>query len=129
MGIEVLWDNEEKTIIRYDYGKDWSWDDFWTAVETSNAMVRTVSHTVDFIANFEGGTPPPLGAFSKFKRAQEISPPNVGIIAIAGGSSFINALVSTFSRIYKQLGQRLIMTSTLSEAREKLAERQKAAGA
>ena len=71
MNIEVMWDNEEKTIDRYDYGKNWTWEDFSAANKQYEEMLTGVTHPVDVIANFTGGTPPPMGALGRFKSAQD----------------------------------------------------------
>lgn len=123
MGIEVLWDNEAKTIIRYIYAPDWTWQDFEQAAETSTSMAGTVTHSVGIIADFSQGAPPPMGALAKFKRAQETAPPNLSGIAIVGGGVFINTLVNAFSRVYRRLGENLIVTGSLDDARTRLSDR------
>lgn len=122
MNIDIEWDNDEKTIIRYDYGKNWTWDDFRNAVDTSNKMFAEVEHTVDLIANFEQGTAPPMGALGRFKYAQETMPKNGGTIVVVGGGFFISTLVSAFSRIYKAMSHNLMVADSLDEARAKIAE-------
>jgi hypothetical protein len=32
MGIEIRWDNDEKTIIRETYNGRWTWDDFYLRI-------------------------------------------------------------------------------------------------
>ncbi len=123
MSIDGSWDNDEKPIIRYDYGQGWTWDEFKQATATSDEMVSSVTHTVDFITDFSSGSAPPMGALGKFKSAQENSPENVGAIVIVGGSMFVNTLVSTFSRIYRAMGEQLMVASTVDESREKIAAR------
>ncbi len=106
MGIQVSWDNTEKTAVRFDYGQDWSWADFTAALQQSKGMIATVSQTVDLIANFTDGTLPPADALLRFSRALQDSPPNVGIVVIVGGGAFITVLVKTFNRMYRALGER-----------------------
>jgi hypothetical protein len=120
MGIEVTWDNDEKTIIHYYYGKNWSWEDFRQAGEISNAMAVEVHHTVDIIADFLDGSPPPIGALGRFKNAQESMPENIKSITVVGGGTFINALVGMFSRLYRPLGEQLLIAKSLNEARDKI---------
>ena len=123
MKINVTWDNEEKTVVRYDYGKGWTWNDFWAASETSNQMLATVDHTVDFLTSFVDGTPPSLGAFGQFKRAQDTFPENGGVVIIVGGGALISGLVTTFSKVYRKFSDNLLVAKTVDEARVILAER------
>lgn len=122
MNIQVGWDNDEKTVIRYDYGKGWTWDDFRNAVDTSNKMFAEVEHTVDLIANFEKGTAPPMGALGRFKYAQDTMPKNGGTIVVVGGGFFISTLVSAFSRIYKGMSDNLMVADSLDDARKRISK-------
>ncbi len=62
MNIEVLWDSDKKNILHFVYGENWTWEDFHAASKTSTQMIGSVEHTVDVIADFSNGTPPPIGA-------------------------------------------------------------------
>lgn len=121
MKIHVLWDNDEKTIIRYDYSKGWTWKDFAEADKIYQQMRAEVTHTVHIIANFEDGAFPPMGALGKFKSAQEGTPGDA-VVVVVGGGLFITQLVSVFNRVYKALSRKLMVADSLDEAREKIAE-------
>ncbi len=122
MSIRVVWDNEARTILRYDYGLRWSWEDFHAAEERMHAWLRATPHTVDLIANFEGGSAPPVGVFGHFKRAQEMAPSNLGMIVITATNLFIAALVRTYAEVYRPEGRGLMTASSLEDARRKIAE-------
>jgi hypothetical protein len=53
------------------------------------------------------------------------APKNRGVTVIAGGSSFIKTMVTVFSKVNRQLGERLVVVDSLEEARKVLAERRK----
>src|SRR5688572_14922021 len=121
MSITVNWDNADKTIIRYDFQGKWTWDEFRVAANEAFGLTRSVQHRVDSISNFHPGASLPSDALFHFSRAMRDAPPNRRTTVIVGGTPFINNLVSTFSRIYRPLGKRLLIASTLDEARKKLA--------
>ena len=123
MGIEVVWDNEEKTIIRYDYGSAWTWEDYWAASQSAREMLKTVAYEVDIIANFEAGMRPPLSAISHFKQSLDTTPENLGVVVVAGRDDLLKALVSIFNKIYDQFRLTVLIASSLDEARAILAER------
>jgi hypothetical protein len=129
MSITVNWDNDDKTVIRYDFAGQWDWADFRAATVEAFALTRSVTHRVDSISNFQPGSNLPSDALFQFSRIMKVAPPNRGTTVIVGGTMFINNLVSIFSKIYKPLGARLLIASTLDEARKKLAERSSHAGA
>ena len=49
MPIQTHWDNDEKTIIRYEMYGRWTTQEFWEAYETARKMINSVEHKVHFI--------------------------------------------------------------------------------
>jgi hypothetical protein len=125
MGITVQWDNEEKTVIRYDFRGYWDWAEFREKAEEAFAMTRSVSYKVDTISNFTHGTSIPRDAMFQFQRIMTNAPENRGVNCIIGISQFIRILVTVFSRINTQLGERLIIADSLEHARSILKQRRK----
>lgn len=121
MSIDVSWDNTGQTIIRYQFGLQWTWQDFSQAVAQSNAMMETVAHTVSIIADFCSGTPPPLGAMGQFKKAWEVSPSNLGVVVVAGGGAFINMMVSVFLQLNAGRDSQLCVAHNAENARQQIA--------
>ena len=121
MNIQVSWDNEDQTILRYDYRPGWTWEDFYEADKISHEMIANSVVTVHIIANFADGALPPMGALGRFKSAQE-NLPEGSVVVVVGGGMFINTLVSTFSRIYRAISKNLMVAGSLEEARAKIAQ-------
>ncbi len=120
MSIQVVWDNEEHSVIRYDYNSGWTWDDFREAGKVTTDMIKTVDHPVHVIASFADRAFPPMGALGRFKSAQE-SLPKETVVVVVGGGAFINALVSTFTGLYRNHVSRLLVAKSLQDARTKIA--------
>src|SRR5688500_15435106 len=120
MNINVNWDNADKTALRYDFQSKWTWDEFRTAANEAFGLTRSVQHRVDSISNFHPGAALPSDALFHFSRAMRDAPSNRGTTVIVGGTPFINNLVSTFSKIYRPVGKRLLTAPTLDDARSKL---------
>ena len=121
MNIQVSWDNEDQTIIRYDYRPGWTWEDFYEADKISGEMIAGAVETVHLIAHFADGAFPPMGALGRFKTAQESLPAET-VVVVVGGGMFVNTLVSTFSRIYRAISKNLMVAGSLEEARAKIAQ-------
>jgi len=49
MPIQVHWDDEAKTIIRYEMYGRWTLQEFWEAYEKARQMINEVENRVDFI--------------------------------------------------------------------------------
>ncbi|MEL7236056.1 MAG: hypothetical protein AAGK74_16240, partial [Chloroflexota bacterium] len=62
MGIRVVWDDDEKTVVRHIYEGTWTWRDFREAVHKAWAMMHTVDHTVDAILDLRNGDVIPKGS-------------------------------------------------------------------
>jgi hypothetical protein len=116
MAIDVVWDDDSQSILRWDFSADWSWDEYQLAFDRSLEMVSSVSHRVDVIPNVIETQKLPAGALAQFKRVYDNSPDNTHLILITGGNSFVNAVIKTFARVYRIPTWRT--ARTLADARE-----------
>ncbi len=117
MPIEVNWDDEAHTRLRYDFVGEWSWTEFRSAIQQAYDLIGTVSHPVDTIANFKNSNNLPGGAMSQVKRGLTEGPPNVADLYVANGSAFINTMANVLARVYSDLASRVFITKTLEDAR------------
>jgi hypothetical protein len=122
-GVTVAWDNDQKTIICYDFHGRWTWEDFYASTAQAFAMTRSVTHRVDTISHFRHGTVMPPNAMFHFREAMVNAPKNRGVNVIVGGTIFVRTLVKMFSRINKNLADRLVIADSMDEARMLLAVR------
>lgn len=54
MKIQVEWDNPQKTILRYTFPTDWTWDDFYAMKHIADAMLDDVTeHDKDIVLLFD----------------------------------------------------------------------------
>lgn len=101
MSIHVCWDDDAKTIIRWDFDEKWSWDDFHIAFRTSLDMGKDIAYRLDVIANVTQAPQMPLGALSEFRRLDSQMPPTVKFIVVAGTSPFVRSMIELFGKIYR----------------------------
>lgn len=92
MGITVGWDHEEKKVIRWDFDRNWRWDDFQRAVDQSVVMSNEIDYPVDIIVNLTE-TPffPPGSIVSNVKRGMLAATQRNGKVILTGGNAFANA--------------------------------------
>jgi hypothetical protein len=120
MGIRVEWDDTEQTIIRWGFEPDWDWNDFNEAFKCSLEMGRKVGYRVDVIPNATRARQLPLGALGQFKRISENVSDNTRLIVITGANSITNAIINTFSKVYKI--DSWITVTSLEQARAVIAQ-------
>jgi hypothetical protein len=116
MSIDVSWDDDTRTIIRWDFGEKWTWDEFHEAFRLSNEMNNDRSYRVDVIPNAANSPHMPLGALSEFRRLDDQLPSNVKLIVVAGSSPFTRSMIELFGKIYRVQSWRT--AKSLTEARE-----------
>ena len=118
MGVNVLWDNEEKTIIRQDYQGPWTWNEFFQACAQSAGMMREVTHRVDLVADLKQGIMPRSGSSISFARkVLNDYPANWGGMIIIV-NPYIGALVSVFKQFDRKLGAKVNTAPSLDAARK-----------
>lgn len=117
---EIVWDNDERTVIRMEYLPLQTWDQHHARMEQVATMIREVEHIVDLIILFEGAVTPPSGsAISHFRRSWLSMPSNAGVVVDVGVSPILAALIHLFIRLYsRELGNKIFFAPTLEEARK-----------
>ena len=100
MLINVAWDNEEKTVLRYRFEKGWKWNDLENALKTSEQMITSVEHEVAVIMDFQDASLLPQNALSQIFRAyQRPNPPNLGDNIILTQTSLLKMMMETGRRV------------------------------
>lgn len=128
MSINVIWDNPEKTIIRFIYNGDWTLDNFYDALEQAWSLQDKVHYTVHFIIDVQNSGFVPQGVLPHGRPVISRHHPNQGKSIIVGASTLIRALFQTFSKICAPRFEASMygFAATLDEAREQLNARKPA---
>jgi hypothetical protein len=128
MPVEIQWDDQEQTTLRYSIATPWTWNEFWIAFEQGLKMIDSVEGTVDYIfddADIASRALPPgfltqLGAIVRKRHPR------------AGTTVFVSKEQSTSrtlwyrlaSSVYPSLPEKFVFAPTLDDARALLAKRQ-----
>jgi hypothetical protein len=123
MPVIVTWDNDDKTIIRYDLEGHWMWDEAAAAFDQAALMLKEVPHIVHFIVN-------PLDPISKsylppnmlanIMRIHGKAAPNAGSTLLVLSSSTVNMLLRLMGTLNPRIAARYSTVASLEEARQKL---------
>ncbi|MBZ0281837.1 MAG: hypothetical protein K8L97_13945 [Anaerolineae bacterium] len=117
MSVQADWfDPEQKNIIRYEFVGSWTWDDLYAAMNQVNTLMASVDHTVYIIIDFRQGRGVPGGALTHMRSSTMRAADNWGGGVFLGINTFLQALVSTFIKVYPRLGDRYHTAKTLEEA-------------
>jgi hypothetical protein len=119
MTINVSWDSDQKTIIRWDFKGVWKWDDFNRAREKSFELMDTVDHIVDFMIDTRECSLVPHDLASRIKEIAYKYPRhrNGGIKVVLGTDSYLQLFWNIFSAILPR-NYRAYFASTPEEARD-----------
>ncbi|MEP6984181.1 MAG: hypothetical protein ABI970_01185 [Chloroflexota bacterium] len=101
MGITVIWDNPEQTILRYVYNGQWNLDNFYQALQESRDMMDKVDHRVGLIIDVQNSKLVPNGVLSHGKNVALRKHPNQGKSIIVGASGFVRTLFDVYKKVYR----------------------------
>jgi hypothetical protein len=123
MSVKIVWDNEEKTIVRYIFGERYTWDEFEVAKRQHVEMMKEIEGPVGVILDYPPNMIPPIYALSVGKEQVSQRDPRNYLIVVATTSLIERALVGLFKRFYPKEGESILLVPTVEEARTLLKER------
>ncbi len=122
MGIEVVWDNPEHTVIRYIYNGQWSLDNFYQALGESHHMMDSVDYCVGLIIDMQNSKLVPNGVLSHGKNVSMRKHENQGKSIIVGAGGLVRTLFDVYRKVYRTSfdDRAFLFVSNLDEARSLL---------
>ncbi|MDQ7027841.1 MAG: hypothetical protein Q9P44_20045 [Anaerolineae bacterium] len=100
MPIAVNWDNEEKTIIRWQFLAKWTWDDYYGALQNSRKLTQQATTMIDVIVDMRASKSLPSHLFTHAQNAIQTTSLNVGTIVVIGVTPLLRFAFNTFKRLY-----------------------------
>jgi hypothetical protein len=119
MSIQVNWDNPEHTIIRYQFERSWTWNDFFAAVRTAKGLIDAApAERVGVI--MEGQSrhmqfPPNM--LTHFKNALRNRHQKTEIVAVVIDNAFLRVIVNSLIVLTGSSKETLQITEDLEQAR------------
>ena len=100
MPIELIWDDEDRSIIHERFIGHWTWEEFHENAVEIRHMAESVSHRVDVIADLEASEGMPIGpAITQARAAMREVPPNWQGIIVVSGSWLVKTLTSVYQSV------------------------------
>lgn len=115
--IQVSWDDESKTIARYDFDYAWTWAELDAANDALEAMIADSDREVVLFAvqNYSQHYLPP-NPLSKISATLTRRPAKLGLTVIVSQSSFIIGVLQLIIKLYPSASH-LRFAHSLPEAR------------
>jgi hypothetical protein len=128
MPIQVVWDDEQQTTIRYEIEGHWTWDEMNAAIAVSNAWLDVADRKIDFIHDMSRSDGIPAGALTQLKRYIGKEHPKTGRSVVIGPQkSVTNAVARGLLDMIQKLYKRdwgFMFADSLETARQRLRETQ-----
>lgn len=118
MGVKVVWDNDERTIVRYVFAKQWKWDDFYAAVDTALMMIDSVPHHTGTIFDTPMGMSIPSHLLTHVKNVISRRHERTVVIVIIAQGLYIRSLLQIATKLSRDIAQKVQAVTTIDEARE-----------
>lgn len=118
MSIEVYWEDEEQTIVRYDFKGHWTWDEFYPVLEKALEMERAKPYRVDVILDMRKNEVVPANVLTHLKSIADHQPDNIGISVFVSENRFLLSLFSVGTRFYSRIGHYFRVVSSIEEAHQ-----------
>lgn len=98
MPIEVKWDNNEKTLIRWNFMGRWTAQQLRETIQKSNDWINAQDHTVNHIIDLSQTEGVPPNIINEARNAMRLMPENLGHVVMIGKGGIIELLGTTLQR-------------------------------
>ena len=116
MSVEVIWDDEAKTIIRQVYAGTTILDDYYKAVDEFVELATSVDYMVHSIMDRTQITSAPGTILQVMRYADKLMPDNVGLRIIVKPTMLTKIFADMGKRIAPKLARHVHYCDTLDEA-------------
>jgi hypothetical protein len=116
VSIEVSWDNDEQTILRYKFTGQWEWDEYLTCLSLGRNMMLSLDHYVCILNDFTESAFLPQGVISKVLNVMGTRPINTGMGIFMTTNATIEGFIGTLKNLYPPLETQYRLAKTEAEA-------------
>ena len=123
MGIEIIWDNEEETILRYVFDAYWTWEEFFAAKEKAYNMIDAGGQKVGVIIDTPTNMWLPHKLIVHGRRALQGRHEHTSMVMFVTSSPFVRTMMNAIITVSRGLNVQLSITASVDEARALITER------
>lgn len=120
MSVTVQWDNDDKTILRYTFEGDWTWEEYFIELTQGREMMASVSHDVCVFNDMQHITRFPINFVSRAKGVITSRPDNTGLAIFLTTDRFFKILYNILGQIIPNVPTDYLMVATEEEGYNRL---------
>ncbi|MEO8606615.1 MAG: hypothetical protein ABI690_01935 [Chloroflexota bacterium] len=127
MPIQIVWENPEHSVARFEIVGKWTWEEFYLAYGSFWDEIAESDQQVDAIVDVTRTSGIPSGAFNQVRQYANKRPKHPGIIVLAGANGFLTAFMETTQKLFRSMSLGALpvqFAKTLAEAQAIIAEKQ-----
>jgi hypothetical protein len=121
--VQVIWDDEDKIIIRFIFEAHWTWDEFMAAQKVAYELAATVRHKVGILIEEAPTLPPELLTSKRDFTLFTNRHPNVDIFVFVLRTSILRGIVSLLMKLYAPAASLVVVAPTLENGHRLLKTR------
>ena len=119
MGIQVTWDDAEHKLILLTVTGYWTWQDFYTSMDSMYEMMDASPYDViDFILDMQNGNLFPQNMLSQMQRQSSRKHAKSGLMVVVGAAAFARALFNIMERLLPARMKYVKMAESIDKARD-----------
>ncbi len=122
MSIELFWEDDAKTILRFNFVGGWTWDDYYPLHEQGNQMAQAIPHIVHSIVDLRQNRSVPTNTITHLTNIANRQIPNAGLKVIITNNRFLHILHSTGVKIDANYARYFQVVSCEEDAHECIAQ-------
>lgn len=117
MGVQMRWDNEDRTVMRHVFGNYWDWQDLFDVINQTRALLDIHHRKVDLIVDLSNTRWVPPSPTLHFRYLMDfLTHPYVGRVVIVSTSQFVEEFGNICIKVSGKIADRVQFVSTLTEA-------------
>lgn len=123
MQITVMWDNSDRTVMRFDFPVAWNWTAFDQACTTAFEQIASVTQPVDVIFDLSSNVNVPDGLTLHVRNTLAAAPTNLRVVIIVADHPLVTSNFEVLARLHRGTAGRLIIVPSMESARTALAHK------
>jgi hypothetical protein len=114
MSVKISWGNEAKTFTLFEFGKFWTWEEYYNARKQGIEMVNSVTHTVNIIVDFSGANILPHNFLTNMRTSIQTVPRPFDLCVVVRPSPLFMTFINVLNKL--KLPVKLMPAKSMDEA-------------
>lgn len=123
MGVNLVWEDDTKRVLRFNFEENWTWDEFFVAKKQAYIMIDSIDHKVGVIVDISTLAAFQPNILANSRQALSNKHPNTFVVVIVVARSFARTMISLLYDIIRFSAIRVEIAASLDEARAIVAKR------